>query len=159
MTARIAFESLNKDAFQKLYAFSSVLKKTSIESSLHHLVNIRASQVNGCAFCVDMHIKEAKIDGERELRLYHVGIWRESTLFSERERAALEWTELLTKLPEHGVSDEAFARAREQFSEVELNDLTYCIISINGWNRISIGFKNVPGSRDEAYGLMKVGLS
>lgn len=159
MTSRIAFESLNKDAFQRLYAFSSVLKNSSIEPSLHHLVNIRASQVNGCAFCVDMHIKEAKIDGERELRLYHVGIWRESTLFSERERAALEWTELLTKLPEHGVSDEAFAKARGQFSEVELNDLTYCIIAINGWNRISIGFKNVPGSKDEAYGLTKAGLN
>jgi len=159
MTARIAFESLNKDAFQRLYAFSAVLKNSSIEPSLHHLVNIRASQVNGCAFCVDMHIKEAKIDGERELRLYHVGIWRESTLFSERERAALEWTELLTKLPEHGVSDEAFARARTQFSEVELNDLTCCIAVINSWNRISIAFKNVPGSKDEAYGLTKAGLN
>ena len=89
-------------------------------SALAHLVDIRASQLNGCAFCLDMHVKEAKLHGERELRLHHVAIWRESALFSLRERAALAWTETLTHLPSSGVSDAAYAEAREQFSEKEL---------------------------------------
>jgi alkylhydroperoxidase family enzyme len=106
-----------------------------------------------------MHVKQARISGERELRLHHVAIWRESPLFSDRERAALEWTEVLTRLPEHGVSDEIYAAARAQFSEQELTDLTFQIMAINGWNRLSIGFRNVPGAMDEAYGLTRANLS
>ncbi|MEP6829583.1 MAG: carboxymuconolactone decarboxylase family protein, partial [Rhizomicrobium sp.] len=112
-----------------------------------------------CAFCVDMHSKEAKIHGERELRLYHVAIWRESNLFDARERAALEWTEVLTQLPPHGVSDAVYNSVRAVFSEKELSDLSYSVMAINGWNRLSIGFRSVPGSRDALYGLTKAGLS
>jgi AhpD family alkylhydroperoxidase len=122
-------------------------------------VDLRASQMNGCAFCVDMHVKQARIAGERELRLHHVAVWRESTLFDERERAALEWTEALTKLAPYGVSDEIFNKVREHFNEQEISDLTFAIMAINGWNRVSIGFNAVPGSQDEAYGLTKGGLN
>ncbi|WP_308640035.1 carboxymuconolactone decarboxylase family protein [Paenibacillus silvisoli] len=106
-----------------------------------------------------MHIKQAKIHGERELRLYHLSIWRESNLFTPRERAALEWTELLTKLPEHGVGDDMYNRMREQFSEKELSDLTFSVMAINAWNRANIAFRNTPGSADAAFGLTKAGLS
>lgn len=104
-------------------------------------------------------MKEATIHGERALRLHHVAIWRESTLFSPRERAALAWTEALTRLSEHGVPDEVFAEARAELSEKELSDLSYVIVAINGWNRLSIATRNVPGSADEAYGLTKAGLA
>jgi len=142
----------------KMMELSNTEKESSIEEKIIHLVHIRASQMNGCAFCVDMHIKQAKIHGERELRLYHIPIWRESTLFSPRERAALEWTEILTKLPAHGVPDDIYDSVREQLSEKELSDLTFSIMAINAWNRISIAFKTVPGSADTAFGLTKAGL-
>jgi alkylhydroperoxidase family enzyme len=106
-----------------------------------------------------MHVKQAKIHGERELRLHHVAIWRESTLFSARERAALEWTEVLTRLPEHGVPDETYERVRSQLSEKESSDLTYAIVAINGWNRVNVAFQTVPGSSDKAFGLDKANLS
>lgn len=142
----------------KMMALSNAEKESSIEEKIRHLVHIRASQMNGCGFCLDMHIKEAKIHGEGELRLYHIPIWRESTLFSPRERAALEWTEILTKLPTHGVPDDIYDSVREHLSEKELSDLTFSIMAINAWNRISIAFKNVPGSADTAFGLTKAGL-
>jgi AhpD family alkylhydroperoxidase len=144
--------------FNKLMELSNAERESSIEESIRHLVHIRASQMNGCGFCLDMHVKEAKIHGERELRLYHTTIWRESPLFSPRERAALEWTEILTKLPEHGVSNDIYDRVRGQFSEKELSDLTFSVLAINSWNRLSIAFKAEPGSADAAYGLTKAGL-
>ena len=107
-----------------------------------------ASQINGCAFCLDMHVKQAKIHGERELRLYHLSAWRESTLFAPRERAALAWTEVLTRLPEQGVPDEIYERVRTQLSEKEISDLTFVIVAINSWNRLNVGFRTVPGSQD-----------
>ncbi len=113
-------------------------------------MNIRASQINGCGFCLDMHVKEAKIHGESELRLYHVAIWRESNLFVPRERAALAWTEAVTNLPEGGIPDELYERVRGQLSEKEISDLTFSIMVINAWNRASIAFKAVPGSADKA---------
>jgi AhpD family alkylhydroperoxidase len=144
---------------KKFLEFSNLLNNSSIERSTADLVAIRASQINGCAFCVDMHVKEAKIHGERELRLYHLAVWRESSLFIPRERAALAWTEILTKLPEGGVPDDIYERVSTQLSEKELSDLTFLIISINGWNRASIAFKSVPGEFDKAYGLDKANLS
>jgi AhpD family alkylhydroperoxidase len=116
-------------------------------------VFLRASQINGCAFCVDMHVKEATIRGERALRLHHVAIWRESPLFQPRERAALEWSEALTVLSRDGVPDEIYERAREQFSEAELADLTFAVIAINAWNRANVAFRTVPGSSDREFGL------
>ncbi|MBB4344500.1 MULTISPECIES: carboxymuconolactone decarboxylase family protein [Rhizobium] len=158
MTQRINYAQLSPELFKSLMGFSMEVKKGSIEQSILHLVDIRASQINGCAFCLDMHSKEAKIHGERELRLYHLAAWRESTLFSPRERAALAWTEALTKLPEGGVSDEIYQRVRGQFSEKELSDLTFQIMVINSWNRASVAFRAVPGSADKAFGLDKAGL-
>lgn len=159
MTARANPAELSAAAYKKFLDFSLSAKDGAIELPIRDLVNIRASQINGCAFCLDMHSKEAKIHGERELRLYHVAIWHESNLFSPRERAALAWTEILTRLPHGGVPDQAYDDARAIFSEKEMADLTFCIMAINGWNRLSIGFRNEPGSMDAAYGLTKAGLS
>jgi AhpD family alkylhydroperoxidase len=133
-------------------------KSSAIEQKILDLVHIRASQINGCGFCLDMHVKEAKLHGERELRLHHLAIWRESSLFSPRERAALAWTEILTRLPEHGVPDDVFDRVRTQLSEKELSDLSFSVMAINAWNRLNVGFRTVPGSADKAYGLDKAGL-
>jgi len=147
------------ELYKKYKEFSTALRQNTIEASLRDLINIRVSQINACAFCVDMHSKEAKLRGERELRLYHIAIWRESPLFSARERAALNWAEAVTTLSPHGVSDADYETARAEFSEKELGDLTFCVIAINGWNRSSIAFRNVPGSADKLYGLDKAGLS
>jgi AhpD family alkylhydroperoxidase len=144
---------------QKLTELTFALKKGTIEQAVLSLVEIRASQLNGCAFCLDMHVKQAKLHGERELRLHHVPIWRESPLFSDRERAALEWTEALTRLSPYGVSDQIYAQARAQFTEDELVYLTYMVMVINAWNRASIAFQSVPGSQDKAFGLDKSGLA
>lgn len=144
---------------QKLTDLTFALKKGTVEQTILSFVEIRASQLNGCAFCLDMHIKQAKLHGERELRIHHVAIWRESTLFNDRERAALEWTETLTRLSPHGVSDDIYAAVRAQFTEDELVYLTYMVMVINAWNRASIAFQSVPGSQDKAFGLDKAGLS
>lgn len=144
--------------FKKLMELSAAVEDSAIELPIRDMVQIRASQLNGCAFCVDMHIKQAKIHGERELRIHHLAIWRESNLFTPRERAALTWTEVITKLPEHGVPDEIFAHVREQLSPKEISDLTFAIMLINAWNRAGVGFKAVPGSADSAFGLDKAGL-
>jgi AhpD family alkylhydroperoxidase len=156
---RINYAQQSPELFRKYLDFSMANRSSSsIEKGIAHLVDLRASQLNGCAFCVDMHTKEARIDGERELRLHHVVVWRESPLFSPRERAALAWTEALTRLAPEGVSDALYAEVREQFGERELSDLTFLVMAINGWNRASIAFRAVPGSQDKAYGLDKAGL-
>ncbi len=159
MTQRIDYMRQSPELFRKFLAFSTALKESSIEVTTRDLMTLRASQMNGCGFCVDMHVKEAKIHGERELRLHHVAIWRESTLFSDRERAALAWTEALTQLAPHGVPDEIYDSVRAQFSEQEIADLSFVVVGINGWNRLSVGFRAVPGSADKAWGLDKAGLS
>ena len=156
---RIDYPKLSPELVKKYTEFSLATAKASIDAKLAHLVELRVSQINGCAFCVDMHVKQLKIAGESELRLYHVIIWHESQLFSPRERAALEWAEVLTKLPPKGVPDDVYERVREQFSEKEITDLTFVIMAINGWNRISIASQAVPGSMDGPYGLTKAGLS
>jgi AhpD family alkylhydroperoxidase len=159
MSQRINYIQQSPQLFKKFLEFSNLLKDSAIEESIRDLIAIRASQLNGCAFCLDMHTKEAKMHGERELRVYHLPVWRESTLFSPRERAALAWTEVLTKIPEHGVSDEIYERVREQLSEKELSDLTYDVMAINAWNRANIAFRFEPGSADKAWGLDKANLS
>ncbi len=159
MTQRLNYAAQSAEFFKKMSELSMSLKESVIEQPIRDLVNIRASQINGCAFCLDMHVKEAKIHGERELRLYHVAIWRESNLFAPRERAALAWTEAVTELPEGGISDELYERVRGQLSEKEISDLTFSIMTINAWNRASIAFKVVPGSADKLYGLEKAGLN
>lgn len=159
MTQRIDYQKQSPELFKKFVEFSLALRQSSIETSIRDLVDIRASQLNGCAFCVDMHVKEATIHEERPLRLHHVAIWRESTLFNPRERAALEWTEGLTQISPKGVSDDVYELARSQFSEKELSDLTFLVMSINAWNRVNVGFRVAPGSYDKAFGIDKSGLS
>jgi len=159
MTERLDYQKQASTLFKKLLDYSMAAHATTIEESIHDLVSIRASQLNGCGFCVDMHIKQATIHGERPLRLHHVAIWRESTLFSPRERASLAWTEVLTQLPPHGVPDELYERVRGQLSEQEVVDLTHAVMAINAWNRINIAFRSEPGSRDKAFGIDKANLA
>lgn len=156
---RLNYAQKSAPLFEKLSALSLANKKSSLEKEIKHLVDLRVSQINGCAFCVDMHVKEARIDGERELRLHHVAVWRESPLFNDRERTALEWAELVTKLPPHGISEDQFQAARKHFSEAELADLTFAVIVINSWNRLSVSFAAEPGSADKFYGLDRANLN
>jgi AhpD family alkylhydroperoxidase len=158
MTQRLNYTKASPELLKKLTEITLQLRKGALEPSLINLLNIRASQINGCAFCVDMHIKEAKIQGERELRLHHIVIWRESPLFSERERTALEWTESVTRIADDGVPTELYERTRQQFSETEISELTFAIGIINTWNRLATSFRAVPGSGDKMFGLEKAGL-
>jgi len=155
MNERVDYMKQSPELFRKFVQFNMALNEGAIEEGVRDLVSIRASQINGCGFCLDMHVKQSKIHGERELRLYHVAAWRDSTLFTPRERAALAWTEVLTKLPDQGVPDDVYERVRGQLSEKEISDLTFLIMSINGWNRINVGFRTEPGSYDVAFGLDK----
>ncbi|MGE8165258.1 carboxymuconolactone decarboxylase family protein [Paraburkholderia sp. NPDC080076] len=159
MTQRLNYFQQSPVLVKKFIELNNLLKDGTIEESIRDLVSIRASQLNGCGFCLDMHVKEAHIHGERELRIHHLAAWRESTLFAPRERAALAWTEVLTRLPEHGVPDDIYERVRTQFSEQELSDLTFDVMAINGWNRANVAFKMVPGSFDKAFGLDKANLA
>lgn len=157
---RIEYSQQAPALLQKYLDFSmAVGLEGSIEQGVLHLVDIRASQINGCAFCVDMHVKQAHLHKESALRLHHVAIWHESPLFTARERAALAWTEALTRLPVGGVPDALYEQVREHFSDQEITVLTFQIMSINGWNRISVAFRTKPGSKDKAFGLDNAGLS
>ena len=157
---RIDYAQQAPALLQKYLNFSlAVGRDGSIEQGLLHLIDIRASQMNGCAFCVDMHVKQAHLHQESALRLHHLAIWHESPLFTERERAALAWTEALTRLPAGGVPDALYAQVREHFNEQEITLLTFQIMAINGWNRVSVAFRTLPGSKDKAFGLDKAGLS
>ncbi len=147
------------ELFKKLGLYSHAAHTASIEGAIIDLVNIRASQLNGCGFCLDMHVKEATLRGERPLRLHHLAAWRESTLFSPRERACLAWTEVLTQLPAQGVPDELYARVRGQLSDQEMVDLTHAVMAINAWNRANVAFRTTPGTLDTAFGLDKAGLA
>jgi len=159
VSQRQSYQEHSPELVKKLAELNFKIRSGAIEQSIVDLVNLRASQINGCAFCVDMHVKEATIRGERPLRLHHVAIWRESELFSPRERAALAWTEALTQIPRDGVPDEIYERVRAELSEKELSDLTFAIMAINAWNRVNIGFRIAPGSRDAEYGLTKAALA
>jgi AhpD family alkylhydroperoxidase len=119
---------------------------SGLEKSLYELVKTRASQINGCAFCLDMHTKDARKAGETEQRLYALSAWHETPFYSERERAALEWTEALTLISDTDVPDALYENVRKQFNESEIVALTIAIVAINGWNRLAISFRTVPGS-------------
>ena len=158
MTQRLDYMQQSPELFKKLVDFNSLVDRSSIEGPVRDLVAIRASQMNGCGFCVDMHVKQAKIHGERELRIHHLVAWRESTLFNPRERAALSWAEALTKLAEEGVADEIYECVRAQLSEKEISDLSFVVAATNAWNRLNVGFRTVPGVHDKAWGLDKAKL-
>lgn len=155
---RQEYYSLFPEFMTKMAELGQAVKASGLDRKLLNLVTLRTSQINGCGFCVDMHSKEAKIGGERELRLYHVPVWRESPLFSDTEKAALLWTEAVTRLSEGEVSDDVYSEARKHFSEKELVQLTAAIVATNAWNRFAATFRAVPGSQDRAFGLEKAGL-
>jgi AhpD family alkylhydroperoxidase len=146
MQARLDARKAAPEAMQALSQVHVYVAKCGLEHSLLELVKFRASQINGCAWCMDMHSKELRAAGETEQRVYLLSAWRECPFYSERERAALAWTEALTLLTEGNVSDEVFAQARSQFSEEELVKLTLAIVAINGANRVNVAFRTVPGS-------------
>lgn len=156
MNDRIDYASHAPEAFKHLVALDQSLKVSPVGAGLIDLVKIRVSQLNGCVFCVDLHCKEARKRGERELRLHHLAFWRESRLFGTREKAALAWAELLTRIGKDGVGEEEFRAASEVFSEKELSDLTFAVGSINLWNRIGVAFRPLPGKKDALMGLENV---
>lgn len=134
-----AFEK-GQGAVKAMYGLGAYLAKSSIEQSLLNLIYFRVSQINGCAYCLDMHSKDLRAKGESEQRLYVLDAWREAPFYSDRERAALAWAEAVTKLANHEVPDEIYEEARQEFSEEELIDLTLGVIAINSYNRINIAF-------------------
>jgi AhpD family alkylhydroperoxidase len=140
-----AFEK-GQGAFKAMLGISAYLAKSSLEKKLLELIEYRVSQINGCAYCLDMHSKDLRHDGETEQRIYMISAWRETDLFTDRERAALLWAESVTLLNEGHVPDEVFEEVRKEFSEEELIDLTLAVASINSWNRLNIAFRTTAGS-------------
>ncbi|MDE3181596.1 MAG: carboxymuconolactone decarboxylase family protein [Acidobacteriota bacterium] len=152
MAARINYEKVAPGAIQAMRKVEEYVRSSELESSLLELVKLRASEVNGCAYCVDMHTKDARSQGETEQRLYAVVAWRDAPFFTERERAALAWTEAVTWISLKHVPDEVYQTARLHFSEKELVDLTMAVIAINGWNRLSIAFRREAGTYEPRKG-------
>lgn len=146
MTTLLAFAKASPESYQAMLKFSHASHETAIEPGLQELVRIRASQINNCAFCLDMHTKDARAAGESEMRLYTLSAWRETPFFSERERAALAWTEAVTRLSDGIIPEELYHETRRHFSEKEMVDLTLVIIAINGWNRLCGPFRSEPGN-------------
>ena len=138
-------ERLSPEVYRAMLALESAVKATGLESNLLDLVKLRASQINGCAFCIDMHSKDLRAEGESEERLYLLDAWREAPFYSDRERAALAWTEAVTVIAHSHVPDEVYEQARQHFTDDELAKLTLAIVSINGWNRLNIAFRTAPG--------------
>ena len=133
-------------AAKAMYGIEHVVRTSGLEPALIELVKMRASQINGCAYCLDMHSKDARAAGESEQRLYALNAWRETPFYTARERAALEWTEALTLVSRDHVPDDAYEQARQQFGEEELLSLSMAVVAINGWNRLAIAFRAVPGT-------------
>jgi AhpD family alkylhydroperoxidase len=146
MEPRIDYLKASPETTKAMYGLERAVRNSGLEHSLLELVKMRASQINGCAFCLDMHSKDARAAGETEQRLYTLKAWRETPFFSDRERAALEWTESLTLVARSHVPDDLFDRVRQHFTETELVDLTFAVVAINGWNRLAIAVRAVPGS-------------
>jgi len=147
MEPRLNFYKAAPEATKAMQGLEHYINQSSgLEPSLRELVKVRASQINGCAYCIDMHTKDARAAGETEQRLYSLNAWRETPFFTERERAALEWTEEITLIADGHAPEELFFRVRQYFGEEELVNLTLAIVTINGWNRLAIGFRSVPGS-------------
>ena len=142
---RLDYASVLPAARQALLGVEKVIASSSLEPTLLELVKVRVSQINGCAFCLDMHTKDARAIGEDEQRLHLVAVWREASCFSERERAALAWSEAVTLLPESGAPDDVYDALRPVFAEEEIVALTLAIGLINVWNRLSVGFRRPAG--------------
>lgn len=146
MKARLDFRKASPQGDKAMMGLHMFVRNCGLDHSLLELVKLRASQINGCAHCIDMHSKELRADGESEQRLYLLSAWRESPFYSERERAALAWTEAVTLVANSQVPDDVYEQARAQFSEEELVNLTLALVAINGANRLNIAFRTAPGS-------------
>jgi AhpD family alkylhydroperoxidase len=156
MSARIEHTKVAPGAFQAMMSLEKYLHNCGLEASLLELVKMRASQINGCAFCLDMHSKDARAAGETEQRLYLLNAWREAPFYSARERAALAWAEAVTLIADGHVPDEVFDEARQHFGEQELVNLTLAVVAINGWNRLAISFRaEVGGYQPGMYAATK----
>ena len=142
---RLDYTKFAHEPLRSLYAIERYLHDSGIDAKLLHMLKLRASQINGCAFCIDMHWKDAKAVGETEQRLYGLNAWRESPYYTDKERAALEWAEVVTLVSETHVPDDVYARVRAQYSEKEMVDLTLAVGMINLWNRVAISFRTEPG--------------
>jgi AhpD family alkylhydroperoxidase len=145
MEARIDLMHVAPDIIQAMLGLEKQVRQAGLDARLLDLVRMRASQINGCAYCLDMHSKDARAAGEIEQRLYGLDAWRETPYFSDRERAALEWTEAVTLVAETRVPDDVYDRVRQQFSENELAHLSLAVVAINGWNRLNVAARTVPG--------------
>src|SRR5882724_1944454 len=146
MQSRLEAQKASPAAYHAMLNMEMFVRKSSkLEPSLIELVKMRASQINGCAFCLDMHSKDARAAGETEQRLYALNAWHETPFFTDRERAALAWTESVTRIADTHAPDDVFEQVREQFDDKELIDLTLAIVAINGWNRVAISLRMVPG--------------
>ncbi len=145
MPQRLAFQTVAPEPLRSAMALEKYIHDCGIEPKLIHLLKLRASQINGCAYCIDMHSKDARANGEEEHRLYALDAWRETPFFSDRERAALEWTEAVTRISKTHAGDEVFEALQPHFSEKEIVDLTWIIAAINLWNRLAISFRLEPG--------------
>lgn len=150
MQARLDWYKISPGAYKAMAGLEGFVKGSGLEPALLELVRMRASQINGCAYCLDMHSKDARAAGETEQRLYELNAWRETPFYSERERAALAWTEALTLVHETHAPDDVYEEVRKHFTEEEVVSLTAAIVSINGWNRLAIGFRAVPGTYQPA---------
>ena len=146
MQPRLDYMKASPAGYDAMIGLEHFVRHSGLEHTLLELVKTRASQINGCAYCIDMHTKDARAAGETEQRLYALSAWRETPFFTERERAALEWTDSLTLISQNDVPDELYERVRQQFSEAEIVNLTLAIVTINGWNRLAVSFRTVPGS-------------
>lgn len=147
---RIKYVEIAPDGYKAIVGLEQYVRRSGLEASLLELVKTRASQINGCAFCLDMHTKDARANGETEQRLYTLSAWYETPFFTDRERAALAWTEAVTLVAATHVPDDVYELARKHFSEKELVDLTLAVVTINGWNRLAIAFRTVSGSYQPA---------
>ncbi len=145
METRFDYSKVSPGALQAMFRLHKYVEESGLEHSLLELVKTRVSQINGCAFCIDMHTKDARALGETEQRLYALNAWRETPFFTDRERAALAWAETVTLISETHASDEEFAAVRKYFNEEEVVQLTMAIITINGWNRLAISFRSPVG--------------
>jgi AhpD family alkylhydroperoxidase len=146
MKSRLEYARASPGPYRAFLALNKVVHECGLEPALLELVKIRASQLNGCAFCLDMHTIDARAAGESEQRIYLLDAWREAPFYSERERAALAWTEAVTRIGEKGAPDHVYDEARRHFSEAELVNLTWAVVTINGWNRMAIAFRAQPGA-------------
>ena len=146
MEQRINSMEKGAGALKAMFGLAGYVAKSSIEKNLQHLVEYRVSQINGCAYCLDMHSKDLRAGGETEQRIYMISGWRESPFYTDRERAALAWAEAVTVLDDGHVSDEVYEQTRKQFNEQELIDLTMCVVAINSWNRLNIAFRTEAGT-------------